>query len=115
MTSDPSGPFDRGLQLERTSLSWQRTLLALSVASLAIGRILEPALGAGAVALSGLGLAVSGVLFVVVRRRYRVVHKHLTSVDSTSLPHGAALVALTAGLTLLAGLSALLFVLHEIL
>ena len=112
MTSE-RGVFDTGLQLERTALAWQRTLLSLAAGSLAIGRGLLPAMGATSWILAGVGVTTSVVLFVVTRRRYAAAHKYLTAVDATSLPTDARLIAVCAVFGLLTGLAALTFVLHE--
>lgn len=109
-SGDASTVFDAGLQPERTALAWQRTLLALAIASLAIGRGLEPALGPGAWVAAGVGLAITVTLFVVVRRRYLQAHRHLTIVDAASLPTDARLIAACAALGLVAGVAALGFV-----
>jgi hypothetical protein len=110
--TDEGRVFDEGLQLERTALAWQRALLTLAAASLAIGRGLETAIGASSWLIAGAGLTVTLTLFVTVRRRYVAAHKHLTTIDSTSLPSDARLIAACALLGLVAGIAALAFVLH---
>lgn len=105
--------FDEGLQLERTALAWQRTLLSLAVASLAVGRGLEPIIGpaSGVVAAAGLGSTIT--LFVVTRRNYAQAHRHLTTITADSLPHGGGLIASAAVISVVAGISALAFVIHQ--
>ena len=88
--------FDAGLQLERTALAWQRTLLAVAVGSLAAGRGLEYLVGPLAWGFAALGLGTAIGMAVVVRRRYLRAHRHLVSVDPSSVPGGAVLVALCA-------------------
>ncbi len=106
--------FDEGLQLERTALSWQRTLLSLAVASLAVGRGLELVIGPTSWVVAGLGLAVTVTMFVVTRRKYLQAHRHLTTVDADSLPHGGRLIMGAAAVSVVAGLSALAFVIHQV-
>ena len=105
--------FDERLQLERTALAWQRTLLSLAVASLAVGRGLEPVIGPASWAVASVGLGVTVTMFVVTRRTYLQVHQHLTTIDAHSLPHGAHLITSAAAVNVVAGLSALAFVLHK--
>lgn len=108
MTSD--APFDAGLQLERTALAWQRTLLALAVGFLGAGRVLLPALGVAAVVVAGAGLVVAITMIVIIERRYRRRHLHLTTVDGGSLPTGGRLILACTALCLAAGVLALGFV-----
>ncbi len=103
--------FDTGLQLERTTLAWQRTLLALAVASLAVGRGLETAVGPASWVAAGVGLAITLTLFLIVRQRYVSAHRHLTLTDRSSLPHDARLIVVCAALGFVAGIAALAFVL----
>lgn len=107
--------FDAGLQPERTALAWQRTLLSLAVAFLAASRVLLPLLGVWSYSIAGAGLAVTIGLFVVIERRYRRLHRHLTTVHSGSVPNGGRLVLICSGITLTCGLLALGFVLSHVL
>lgn len=109
----PESVFDEGLQLERTALSWQRTLLSLAVASLAVGRGLELVIGPTSWVVAAVGLAVTTIMFVVTRRWYLQAHRHLMTVDAASLPHGGRLVTGAAAISVVAGLSALAFVIHQ--
>lgn len=104
--------FDEGLQLERTALAWQRTLLALVVGSLALGRALQPLIGGVSWVGATLGVTVSIIGFVLARRRYVAVHRHLTT-DPVSLPGGGALIAATALVVVGIGLAALAFGIHH--
>lgn len=106
--SDTDRVFDEGLQLERTTLSWQRTLLALVVGSLAAARGLQPLLGDASWLIAGLGVAAGIGGSILARRRYVVAHRHLMG-DPLSLPGGAALLAITTLGTLGIGLAALAF------
>jgi hypothetical protein len=129
------GPWDPGLQPERTALAWRRTGLALTVGSLIGLRVLPPLLGPAAYVLAGLGVVASLAVLAAAHRRYRRVHRLLlaardvgqTRADagsdsgpgdadagagSTSSPArvpttGGALPAATAALALAAGLGAL--------
>ena len=53
---------DAGLQPQRTELAWRRTSLALFGFSFAAAKVLEPVLGAVAIALGVAGIALSGFL-----------------------------------------------------
>ena len=110
--SDADRVFDDGLQLERTTLSWQRTLLALVVASLAAARGLQPLLGDASWLIAGLGVAAGLVGSILARRRYVAAHRHLKD-DPVSLPGGAMLLAGAAVGTLGIGLAALAFVIQR--
>jgi putative membrane protein len=116
------GPWDPGLQPERTALAWRRTGLALTVGSLIGLRVLPPLLGPAAYVLAGLGVVASLAVLAAAHRRYRRVHRLLlaarddghTRADggSESSPSrvpttGGALPAATAALALAAGLGAL--------
>jgi hypothetical protein len=109
-----NAPFDPGLQPERTSLAWQRTLLALAVGMLAASRGLLPVLGPVSYAIAGAGLVVLLLLAMAVHRRYRRVHEGLTSPAST-LPGAGRLVAAAAILAVVCGIAAAAFVLANTL
>jgi len=116
------GPWDPGLQPERTALAWRRTGLALTVGSLIGLRVLPPLLGPAAYVLAGLGVVASLAVLAAAHRRYRRVHRLLLAArdaghtragaGSASSPSrvpttGGALPAATAALALAAGLGAL--------
>ncbi|WP_369814275.1 DUF202 domain-containing protein [Frigoribacterium sp. Leaf164] len=103
-------PFDPGLQPERTALAWRRTALALTVGSLVGLRVLPLLLGDGAAtyAVAGLGVAASVAVLVGAHRRYRRVHRLLTSGADDRAPIGGGLLpAAVALLTVAAGVAAL--------
>lgn len=110
--SDAERVFDEGLQLERTALSWQRTLLALIVGSLVAGRGLHPLVGDVSWLIAGLGVAAGIAGIIVARRRYLAAHRRLVA-DPVSLAGGAALIALTTLGTLGVGLAALAFAIQH--
>lgn len=102
---------DEGMQLERTSLAWQRTALGLVAASLAAGRGLEHVFGLAAWGAAGVGVTAAVCLFVGAHRRYRSGRRHLSRIDPGSLPTGARTVLATAALTAVLGGGALLVLL----
>jgi len=110
--TDPTGLVpDEGMQLERTSLAWQRTALGLVAASLAAGRGLVDVVGITAWGVAGIGVTAAVCLFVGANGRYRSGRHHLSRVDADSLPTGARTVLVTAALTALLGGAALVFLL----
>ena len=105
-------PFDEGLQPERTALAWQRTSLALGIGALAGLRVLPHYWGAPGLIPAGVGVAASVLLLAFAHRRYRTVHRRLTSgrYIRAGLP-GGALHLLLAAVGFSAGAVALTFVL----
>jgi hypothetical protein len=84
--------FDPGLQPERTSLAWRRTVLALAVGSLVGLRLLPAAFGQPVWMLPGLlGLMVCGYLWTAIRRRQAATDAELGSEHSVARLPGAAL------------------------
>jgi Domain of unknown function (DUF202) len=96
-TSRP-GPWDPGLQPERTQLAWRRTVAAVAVGALVSLRVLPPVLGSWAVAVSGAGLLAGGALWVAAGRRARSVDRVVRSPGGL-LPDGALLLGLVAVVT----------------
>ncbi len=101
-------PFDPGLQVERTFLSWQRTVLALVVACAVATRYTAENFGVVAVlaGMVGLGLAIAG--YVGVMYRYRRVHSALRQSATLMVVSAWPLAALTAA-TVMLGVLAVLF------
>ena len=101
-------PFDPGLQPERTFLAWQRTVLALAVASATAVRFAAPQLGlvTAFVGLAGLSLALAA--YVGVRFRYRRTHIELTESGSLRAVSAWPLAAI-AGSVIMLGVAAVLY------
>lgn len=109
------GVSDRGLQQERTSLAWERTGLALIVASLLGFRFLQRhGLWLPAVAALPFALAGSGII-VRAQRQYMALHRTMREAGNVADPRfvrllgiavtvfcGSALVAAGAWAILLA-------------
>ena len=101
---DRRGPWDPGLQNERTLLAWLRTGLAMVGAALIVARLIatrSPLLGLLLAAVAGvLGSAIA----CTVRGRYRTSARSLWA--GTGLPDGRlpALVVVLAVLTAACGL-----------
>lgn len=70
---DARGPFDPGLQPERTELAWRRTALAIAIGSLVSLRIfplvLPPSLAAWGFVPGAIGLIAACALWFAARRR----------------------------------------------
>jgi hypothetical protein len=125
---DVDGPWDPGLQPERTALAWRRTGLALTVGSLIGLRVLPELLGPAAYALAGIGVVASLAALGAAHRRYRTVHRLLvaardgepgvapgsgsTSPDRVATT-GGALPAVVAALACAAGVAALVVALGQ--
>lgn len=69
--ADPAEPPEPGRQLERTTLSWNRTLVALAGCAALLIRDGLGQSGALAVVVGGIVLVVALVLALVVHRAYR--------------------------------------------
>ena len=112
MSTPTRPPLGDGLQLERTALSWRRTVLAVAVAALASVKVLFDPLGYAAIAVGGIGLTLAFLLRALSERRHRSTHRRLIAdgPDHTPLP-GAAPLALCAGLVAVVGVVALAYVL----
>lgn len=105
-------PLGDGLQVERTALAWQRTVLSVAVAALASIKVLFGALGYGAVAVGVVGIALAFLLRALAERRHRQVYRRLITgaADRSRLP-GAAPLALCAAVVAVVGVVALGYVL----
>ena len=65
-------PRDPGLQPERTALAWQRSALALAVATIVVGRLTFSTVGLVALLVVALGLGHTAVIFATAHRHYRM-------------------------------------------
>jgi len=93
-----SGPFDAGLQLERTSLSWRRTALSLAVGSLVSLRLLPAWLGGGEWVVPGMiGLVLAGALWIVSRRRHEAFMLEWSRGDEPRIGSALPLMLIAAG------------------
>jgi len=100
--------FSSGLQSERTFLAWRRTALSLLVGSVVSYRVLAQAIGWWSVVVGTLGLVVTGVVWVLARRRSRRSAGALA--DGELLPGGGLLLFLGVSVAL-AAVVGLLYVL----
>ncbi len=98
MTGEGVGqaPFDPGLQLERTALSWRRTALALTIGPLLAARVLAPELGVLSVLAAVGGVALGGYVALASSARYRRIHRWLTGEQELRTMPGAALLLVLA-------------------
>jgi putative membrane protein len=108
--SDPAEIWDEGLQNERTSLAWTRSILSCFGCALLLARLAANTnwiLGA-AIALAALALALAAVR--VSARRYRKAASALSA--GQPLPDGT-LPAIIVLLVLLTGLAAVVLILVQ--
>lgn len=104
----PEHTWDRGVQIERTKLAWQRTALSATGCSLVIARFvgvhsIPAGIALGLLAVIG-GIAVGTGASRRYRRTVRALHR------SDSIPDGRVF-ALMTGLLLITGLGALILLL----
>ena len=100
--TDGNRLFDPGLQPERTALAWRRTALAVAVGAVAGARLLAPALGAAAVAVALLGLALAALfLFGSTRRARRAQDALLRDGHLAAGPGGRLLAVVSIACTAL--------------
>lgn len=87
------GPFDPGLQPERTELAWRRTALAIAIGSLVSLRIfplmLPSALTAWGVVPGAVGLVAACALWFAARRRQLRTTAWLHSTVPGAIPPGS--------------------------
>lgn len=103
-----SSPYDPGLQLERTSLSWTRTALAIAVAGALAMRITVTHLGMVSVFLGLTGIALALTAACIAGSRYRRAAQALH--DTEALPTDGSVLALSSASTVVIGVVAALFV-----
>ena len=98
-SGEPSpGPWDSGLQPERTRLAWRRTVAALAVGALVSLRVLPPVLGDWAAVAGGIGLVAGVALWVAATRRARAVDRAVRT-PGRALPDGRLLLMLAVVIT----------------
>lgn len=98
MTGHPAVHGDPGLQPERTSLAWSRTILALLTTSAVTLRWID-LYGPAVLTLLGLLVVLALMILAQQRRRYRVQTRGLARGGLRA--NAAAVVALTAALVVL--------------
>ncbi|GAB3671677.1 DUF202 domain-containing protein [Zhihengliuella somnathii] len=106
---EPAHHGDPGLQPERTTLAWGRTMLSVAVVGAVFLRWL-PHYGGWMVALAGASAAVALWIYVTQRRRYQRqaggIRQEALSADVAAVVSTTATVALLGGLGILAVLTA---------
>lgn len=98
------GPWDPGLQNERTALAWRRTVASSYGAALLVGRLLLERAPVLAVTLAAFATALAGTLGILARRRYRLSDARLR--QGEGLPD-AKLFLLATALIVVVGVTAL--------
>ncbi|MFJ6534302.1 DUF202 domain-containing protein [Microbacterium sp. NPDC091662] len=99
--SDARGPFDPGLQPERTELAWRRTALAIAIGSLVSLRIfpllLPPAFAVWGFVPGAAGLVAACALWFAARRRQLRMTAWLHSTLPGASPPGSARIMAPGG------------------
>ncbi|MER7009861.1 DUF202 domain-containing protein [Saccharopolyspora sp. NPDC000359] len=108
MSERPDGPWDPGLQIERTTLAWLRTTLAFVVGLLVLLRLIGHENTVAAVICAVLTLPLGLAISWLVWRRH--LHSESRLHQRAPLP-GAALPAAASALSALAGCAGLVYVL----
>jgi len=108
-----TAPFDPGLQVERTSLAWTRTALALALAGAVVTRLTFDRLGVVAVTLGLVAVGSAVATATLAGARYRRATVSLG--QSGTLPTDGAVLALASASALAAGVAAAVFVMWGML
>ena len=98
------GPWDPGLQNERTGLAWQRTMLAGLTCSLLVARLLASISLTGAIILGLLALVCTAGLGYVAIRRFRLNSMAIHCEEALGDGKANALISMLVVITALAGL-----------
>ncbi|MCA1188472.1 DUF202 domain-containing protein [Saccharopolyspora sp. 7B] len=102
------GPWDPGLQVERTTLAWLRTGLTFVVGLMVLLRLLAHRSAVAAAVCAAVALPLAAVIAVASWRRHRQAERNLRAEEP--LPDGVLQAAFTA-LALLAGAIGAVYVL----
>ncbi|MDN5725194.1 MAG: DUF202 domain-containing protein [Propionibacteriales bacterium] len=97
-------PWDRGLQVERTKLAWQRTALSATGCSLVIARFVGIHSVAAGVAIAFVAIVGGICVGMGASRRYRRSVRALH--HATALPDGRVF-AMVTGLLVITGVAAI--------
>lgn len=108
MSAQSSGPWDPGLQVERTTLAWVRTAMSFIAGSLVLLRLIAHHSAVAGVVCAVLLLPQSAVLAFLAWRRHVRAERCLRA--ERPLPDGVQHAAL-AGLSVLVGAAAVVYVL----
>lgn len=103
-----TAPVDPGLQVERTSLAWTRTGLALALAGAVVTRLTVDRLGAVAVTLGLIAVVCAVAMAALAGVRYRRATASLR--HSGTLPNDGTVLALASASALAVGTAAAVFV-----
>jgi uncharacterized membrane protein YidH (DUF202 family) len=98
------GPWDRGLQNERTGLAWQRTMLAGLTCGLLVARLLASISLTAAIILGLLALLCTAALGYVAIRRFRLNSMAIHREEALGDGKANALTSMLVVTTALAGL-----------
>lgn len=96
------GPIDIGLQLERTTLAWRRSALALAVGSLVAMRLLPELLGSLVwIAPGAIGLVGALWMWWMSRRRHHAFLDRVAAGGAPRIDGAGALCAIAVGTALI--------------
>jgi uncharacterized membrane protein YidH (DUF202 family) len=98
------GPWDPGLQNERTGLAWQRTMLAALTCSLLVSRLVASISLTVAILIGLLALLCTAGLGYVAIRRFRLNSMAIHREEALGDGKANALISMLVVITALAGL-----------
>lgn len=102
--------YDAGLQPERTSLAWRRTVLSLAAGALVSARLLEAILGPSALIVGALLLVPCALSLFSLHRRHLAIVRSLTVPSSPGYRPSGLLQLLVTTSTAALGVIAFAFV-----